>query len=212
MLRHALLLSLLFALGCRGKSGPQGNPGPQGDPGPQGEAGPAGPVGPPGPAGMNGQDGRDGREGGTPYLVSNPFSRVLQYGDADAVLELGQQTVVAPEDGTLLVRAHFGGTVAKRDGAGLCRVQVGVRKDQDAIQLVSQNVGVREAPVTGKLEVSVGTTLVAQVPVLSGQTVLLRLEMQRFDDECAEGAGATQIAQIFGQLDLSFHRVLLTSQ
>lgn len=161
---------------------------------------------------MDGQDGQDGREGGTPYLVSNPFSRVLQFGDADAVLELGQQTVVAPEAGTLLVRAHFGGTVAKRDGATVCRVQVGVRKDQDAIQLVSQNVGIREAPAAGKLETTVGASLVGQIPVQAAQSVLLRLEMQRFDDECANGAGATQIAQIFGQLDISFHRVPLSAQ
>jgi hypothetical protein len=206
-----LMLSLLVAgaLSCRGKTGEQGNPGPQGDPGPQG---PPGPQGAQGIQGLPGADGADGREGGTPFLLSNPFSALLQYGDGPAVIEIGSQQLVAPDDGTLVVRAHFSGLVAKRDQATLCRVRVGVRRDQEIQQLVSQTVGISEGPLAGRLEMSVGATIVGQIDVVSGQPLLLRLEMQRLDEECADGAGATQIAQIFGQLDVLFYRVPLVAQ
>jgi hypothetical protein len=200
------LLAAALVLACRGKIGPQGNPGSEGVEGP---AGPAGPAGPPGPIGLPGSDGFDGREGGTPFLLTNPFSRVLQYGDGEAVLELGQQAIIAPEDGSLIVRAHFNGTVAKRDGATLCRVRVGVRQDQEVVQLVSQTLGIQEAPALGRLEVSASASLVGIVPVVQNQAILLRLELQRFDADCAMGAGATQISQMIGQLDVSFYRVPL---
>ncbi len=200
---------LASALACRGKTGEQGNPGPQGDPGPTGPAGATGPQGIPGPSG---RDGADGIEGGTPFLLTNPFSALLQYGDGPAVVEIGEQQVVGPDDGTLMVRAHFSGTVAKRDGATLCRVRVGIRQDQMVAQLASQSLGITDGPVAGRLEVSVAATLVTQVAVAEGQPVLLRLEMQRLDETCADGAGATQIAQIFGQLDVLFFRVGLVAQ
>lgn len=199
----------LGSMSCRGKTGEQGNPGPQGDPGPPGERGPPGAQGVQGIPGMN---GIDGIEGGTPFLLTNPFSAQLQYGDGVTVVQIGEQQIVAPDDGTLVVRAHFSGTVAKRDNATLCRVRVGVRRDQEVAQLVSQTVGITDGPLPGRLELSVGATIVGQIPVTNGQQVLLRLEMQRLDDVCADGAGATQIAQIFGQLDVLFYRVPLVAQ
>jgi hypothetical protein len=161
---------------------------------------------------MPGQNGRDGAEGGTPFLLTNPFSALLQYGDGPAVIQIGEQQITAPDDGTLVVRAHFSGTVAKRDNAMLCRVRVGVRRDQEVAQLASQTVGITDGPLAGRLEISVGSTIVGQVPVAAGQPVLLRMEMQRLDDLCADGAGATQIAQIFAQLDVLFYRVALVAQ
>jgi hypothetical protein len=199
----------LLAMSCRGKTGEQGNPGPQGDPGAMGEQGPPGAQG---VQGIPGVPGIDGIEGGTPFLLTNPFSAILQYGDGPAVVQIGEQQIVAPDDGTLVIRAHFSGRVGKRDGATLCRVRVGVRRDQEIAQLVSQTVGISDGPVAGRLELSVGATVVGQIPVTVGQQVLLRLEMQRLDDVCADGAGATQIAQIFGQLDVLFYRVPLAAQ
>jgi hypothetical protein len=204
-----LLVCAGALVACRGKTGEQGNPGPQGDPGPPGEQGPAGAQG---NQGLPGDPGTNGLEGGTPFLLSNPFSALLQYGDGPAVVEIGQQQITAPDDGTLVVRAHFSGTVAKRDNATLCRIRVGVRRDQEIQQLVSQTVGITEGPLAGRLELSVGATIVGQIPVTEGQPVLLRMEMQRLDDLCADGAGATQIAQIFGQLDVLFYRVPLVAQ
>jgi Collagen triple helix repeat (20 copies) len=204
-----LLLSLAGALSCRGEVGQPGNPGPQGDPGPQG---PPGPMGAQGIDGMPGEDGLNGQEGGTPFLISNPFAALLQYGDGPVVVEIGQQELIAPGTGTLAVRAHFSGTVAKRDQATLCRLRVGVRQDNAIQQLVSQSIGITDGPLAGRLELSVGATLVGQIPVEVGQPVLLRLEMQRLDDVCADGAGATQIAQIFGQLDVLFYKVALQAQ
>ena len=207
--KHMLALLVASALSCRGKTGEPGNPGPEGPPGPQGEQGPPGAMG---EQGLPGEDGMDGLEGGTPFLVSNPFSALLQYGDGPAVVEIGQQQITAPDDGTLLVKSHFSGVVAKRDGANLCRVRVGVRQDNELQQLISQSVGINEGPVAGRVELSVGATIVGQIPVARGQPVLLRMEMQRLDDVCADGAGATQIAQIFAQLDLLFYRVPLAAR
>lgn len=189
--------------------GEQGNPGPQGDPGPQG---PQGPEGAQGIQGLPGMNGADGREGGTPFLISNPFTALLQYGDGPATVDIGSQDLVAPDDGVLVIRAHFSGTVAKRDQATLCRVRLGVRVDQEIQQLVTTTVGISDGPLAGRLETSVGATVVGQIQVATGQPVLLRLEMQRADDVCADGAGATQIAQIFGQLDVLFYRVGLVAQ
>jgi hypothetical protein len=202
----------LAATACSGDQGPQGNPGPQGDRGPPGATGPAGARGEPGP---DGRAGLDGREGGTPvYLTpaSTPFRGELQFGDGEQVIELGQLTVTAPGDGALLVRAYVSGTVAKRDGSGFCRVTVAVRRDRDAAPFLRQNVGVFGAPVSGRLDVSVGTTLAGQLPVSAGQEVLLRVELSRFDDQCADGAGPTLIAQLAAQLELGFYRVGLTAR
>lgn len=194
---------------CRGESGEPGNPGPEGPEGPPGMAGATGPTG---PIGATGPAGVDGREGGTPFLLTNVNSAVLQFGDASSVIEIARQQVVAPEGGALLVRAYLSGTVAKRDGAATCRVTVGLRKDQDVIPLASQNLGIASAPLPGKLEASVAGTLVGRVDVAAGQPVVLRVEMRRFDDDCAQGAGATQIAQIFSQLEVGFHRFVLPTQ
>lgn len=202
--------SALFGLfACSGDQGVPGNPGPQGDRGPTGATGPMGATG---PAGPTGERGMDGLEGGTPVLLTNLQSSIIQFGDQDQVKEISRLTVVAPGDGGLLVRAHFSGIVAKRDGSALCRVTVGVRRDQEATQFLSQNVGVFGAPVAGRLELSVGTTLTGLMPVNAGQEVIFRLEVQRLDPECADGLGPTLVAQIFGQLEFGFHRYTLTTR
>lgn len=209
-MRRVLLSALFAALAaCKGEDGPPGNPGPEGPQGPQGAQGAQGVQGAPG---ERGPPGNDGREGGTPALLTNRMTARLTYADANAVIELGQLTVTAPEAGALFVRAHFTGTVVKRDGAGFCRVQVAVRRDQEAQALDAQNLGVFGAPVAGRLEVSVATTLAASVDMATGQDIQLHLEMRRLDDDCAFGAGPELVAQIFGQLDLGFHRFRLPAR
>lgn len=208
--RSALAGALVLVLAaCEGERGEPGNPGPEGPAGPAGAVGATGPAGPTGPTGA---PGRDGREGGTPYLVTNPVSGTIQFGDGDAVQELVQVPVLAPDEGDLTVKAHYSGTVAKRDGSGFCRVEVRVRRDQEPAPFLTQNVGIFGAPVAGRLDVSVGTTLLGVLPVTAGETILLRMEIRRVDPECADGAGPTQIAQIFGQLELGFHRVRIPTQ
>jgi hypothetical protein len=159
---------------------------------------------------MQGDRGMDGAEGGTPYLLTNVQQATITFADADNVLSVLQQRVRAPETGAFLVRAHFSGTVAKRDQAARCRVEVSLRRDQQVVPLVLQNVGVFEAPAAGKLEIGVGTTLVAQIATMPAEEILFHLEVKRADPECAVGAGAERVAQIFGQLELSFHRYVLT--
>ncbi|MCA9552776.1 MAG: collagen-like protein [Myxococcales bacterium] len=203
-------LTLAALVGCKGEAGPAGNPGPEGPAGTPGATGAVGPVGPVGPQGATGQPGA---EGGTPYLLTNPFRKVLQYGDRDATLELGTPVdVVAPGDGDLLVRAHYTGTVAKRDGSGFCRIEVRLRLNQDPSPLLAQNLGIFGAPVAGRLDLGVHTTLAGVIPVQSGEVVRMRLELRRVDPECADGEGPTQIADIFGQLEVGFHRVRIATQ
>lgn len=207
MRRFAYVALALLCGACQGEGGPPGNPGPEGPRGPTGAVGATGPVGPQGPTGM---PGRDGEQGGTPYLVTNRFTDVIQYGDGDAVKEIGQVTVLAPDVGTLLVRAYFSGLVAKRDGVGFCRVQVRLRRGQETEPLALEDIGISGAPVAGRLETSVSSTLVAQFPVTAGESITLRLEGQRLDDECANGAGAERVAQLFGQIEATFYDVPLT--
>lgn len=207
----ALAAAAALALcGCKGAPGEPGNPGPEG---PEGAPGATGATGATGPQGAQGIQGLPGREGGTPFLLTNRFRRVLQYGDRDATLELAAPVdVVAPDDGELLVRAHYTGTVAKRDGSGFCRVEVRLRLNQDPAPLLAQNLGIFGAPVAGRLDLGVHTTLAGVIPVQAGEVVRMRLELRRVDPECADGEGPTQIADMFGQLEISFHRVRLATQ
>lgn len=203
-------LTLAALVGCKGEAGPAGNPGPEGPAGTPGATGATGPVG---PVGAQGAMGLPGAEGGTPYLLTNRFEKQLQYGDRDAILELGLPVdVVAPGDGDLLVRAHFTGTVAKRDGSGFCKVELRVRLNQDPSPFLADNAGVFGAPVAGRLVVGVNTDLVGALPVQAGEVVRMRLELRRLDDICADGEGPTEIAHIFGQLEVGFHRVRIATQ
>jgi hypothetical protein len=145
-------------------------------------------------------------------LLTNPYDAIIQYGDGDAVMELGRVNAVAPGTGELQVRAYFSGLVAKRDGAARCRVQVRLRRDQDVQPLASDDIGIAGAPLPGKLEISVGTTLAAKVPVTAGQVVALRMEVQRLDSECAFGAGAERVAQIFGRIEALYSDVDISAQ
>ncbi len=217
--RFGFCALLAFALtGCQGEAGRPGNPGPQGDPGPTGAVGAAGPVGPTGPVGatgmpgQNGMNGQDGTDGTQPVFMSNPFSGILQYSDGTAVLEIGAVTVVAPADGQLFVRGHFSGTVIKRAGAVRCRVEVALRKDREIAPYLLQNLGVFDAPIADRYELSVAATLAGPLAVTAGQRVTVRLEIRRFDDECADGQGGTPIAQLFGQLDLAFSQAALQTE
>lgn len=194
--------ALLLASACADR-GPPGNPGPEGPPGPRGETGA---KGDPGVQGPQGQNGRDGEEGGTPILLTNVQQGAITFADNDNVISILQLRVAPPQTGALLVRAHFSGTVAKRDGASRCRVEVSLRRNQETIALGLQNVGIFEAPVAGKLETSVAASIVTQVEATAGQEILFHLEAKRADPECAAGAGAERVAQIFGQLEISFHR------
>jgi hypothetical protein len=189
--------------GLPGNPGPEGPRGPQGAPGERGPQGEQGLQGDPGPKGDMG-------EGGTPFLATNLRSMSITYADAGNVVSLLQQRVRAPEAGTLLVRANFSGTVVKRDAAALCRVEVALRQDQQATPLSLQNVGIFDAPTTGRLELSVAADLISLVEVTNPATeVLFHLEARRLDPECAAGAGAERVAQLFGQLQITFHRTLL---
>lgn len=194
--------AFLSAAACADR-GPPGNPGPEGPPGPRGETGAQGEQGVQGPQGGN---GRDGEEGGTPYLLTNVQQGTITFADNDNIISVLQQRVLPPQSGALLVRAHFSGTVAKRDGASRCRVEVSLRKNQETVALGLQNLGVFEAPAGGKLETSVAASIVKEVEATAGQEILFHLEAKRADPECAAGAGAERVAQIFGQLEISFHR------
>lgn len=196
-----LAAALLLCAACADR-GPPGNPGPEGPTGPKGDRGERGEQGAIGPTGMN---GRDGAEGGTPILLTNPQIGTITYADAGNVISVMQQGVNAPLDGVYLVRAHFSGTVAKRDGAPRCRVEVSLRRDQEVVALALQNVGIFEAPLAGKLEISVSADIVTAIPVTAGSQMLLHLETKRLDPECTAGAGAERVAQIFGQLEISYH-------
>ncbi len=200
------LLLTLFFVACTGDQGPPGNPGPQGDPGPAGAAGPMGPTGP------TGQVGQEGAPGETPVAVPPLFEGVLQYGDGNGVVELGRTTVTIPGEGSLLVKAHVFGTVTKRSGARTCLVTVGVRRDQEVVYLASQNLGILDAGPADRMAISVGATLIQSIPMTSAQETTLRLELRRLSPECADGAGAEQIAQIQARLELSYHRGSLVTR
>jgi hypothetical protein len=205
--RRSPIVLLVVLAGCA-ERGPPGNPGGEGPRGPQGEQGLTGEMGPPGPKGDKGDKGDMG-EGGTPYLVTNVHSMPITYADGDNVISVLQQRVRATETGRLIVRAHFSGTVKKRDGAPRCRVEVALRQDQQPAPLSLQNIGVFEGPVAGALEISVAADLISLVEVTAGSEPLFHLETRRLDAECAAGAGAERLAQIFGQLEITFHRYLL---
>lgn len=210
MTRTALLLvTALLVSACKGDEGPAGN---QGSVGAPGATGPAGTIGAAGPVGEPGQDGPDGLPGGTPYLVTNAFDGVIQYGDGAQIIPLGDVTLVPPMDGGFLVRVHYRGAVAKRDGTGFCNVSVRVRQDGVPGPLLEERVGVRGAPVAGRLELSVGGSMQTLVQAPAGAAVTLRLEIQRFDDNCADGAGPEQIARIAAQVDATFHRFVLATE
>lgn len=163
-------------------------------------------VGPLGPVGPAGQDAPE-----SAYLLTNLRSSLLQYGDQENVLQVFEQRVGAPAAGTLLVRAHFSGSVTKRAGAARCLVRVQVRRDQETVALAAQNVGILDAPAAERLQTSVSGTLMGSVDLAEGGSTLLRFEIQRADPACApDGAGgAEQIAQIFGQLEVQFFRGIL---
>jgi hypothetical protein len=108
-----------------------------------------------------------------------------------------------------MVRANFSGSVTKRDGGQLCRVEVSLRRDQEATPLALQNVGVFDAPLAGRLELGVAAHLISLVDVTANQEVLFHLEARRIDADCAAGAGAERVAQLLGQLAITFHRTLL---
>lgn len=167
-----------------------------------------------GPTGAVGPTGMPGAEGGTPFYVTQLQSRPLQYGDMDNVLEVFQQRLVAPENGVFLVRLYFSGTVTKRADGASCLVQVSVRKDQDPLPILTQNVGILDGPIGQRLEVSVGGTLAARMDVTAAQSTLFRFEIRKADADCAPAGagGATQIAQIFGQLEVQYFRRELSTQ
>ncbi len=213
MMRRALAVGLWLAgaSACAGDPGVQGNPGPEGPPGAAGSVGGPGAQGEIGPQGMA---GLDGREGGTPYYLSPRMLEpgTIQFADVGLTQELQQLSVVAPDDGELVIKAHWTGTVAKRDGVGFCRVKIGIRKNQDPTPFLSDDIGIFGAPVAGRLDLATNLTQVGAVAVRRGEVVLLRIELGPADAECANGAGSTQIARLFPQLELGFHRVRLTIQ
>lgn len=200
---------VLVLAACTGDPGETGNPGPEG---PAGQVGATGPTGATGAQGPMGEPGLNGLEGGTPYLLSNRLMGQIQFADAAQTQELLQVPVVAPQDGDLLVRAYWTGKVAKRDGSGWCKVTVGIRKNQEAVAFLSDEVGVFGAPLAGRLDLTASTTLVGAVAMRAGEVALLRVELGPADPECADGAGPTLIAQLFAQLELGFHRVRLATQ
>ena len=200
----AVLVSVLVEA-CSAGAPKVGNPGPQGPSGPPGAPGVTGATGPAGTPGVA------GREGGTPTLLTNPFSGVLRYQDGDNVRELFSQSVTAPDAGALVVRVYFEGSVVKRDGAGDCLVTFSVRRDRDTLALDTRNVGMIDAPEAGRTETTVGGTLVAQVSVAANELVNLRVEAQKFSDGCIPqgAAGPTQFAELRARLEAQFFRFSL---
>lgn len=164
-----------------------------------------------GPAGATGPTGTGGGGAGPAFLLTNRAMRVLQYGDADTTLEVLAQRVTAPEAGVLLVRAYYSGSVAKRSDGQRCLVAVSLRKNQDALALVNENVGILAGAAGAKTEISVGGVLAARVDVAAGEEVQFHLEIRRADPDCApNGAGGPeQIAQVFGQLELELLKTAL---
>ncbi len=208
--RALVTVVTVFGLGaCKGEAGPSGNPGSVGAPGTEGPVGPPGAMGPAGPTGTA---GLDGLEGGTPYLLTNPLEGVIQFGDGAQVVDLGSVDLVPAQDGAYLVRVHYRGTVAKRDQTGFCRVSVTVLQDGMPGPLLEELVGVHGAPVAGRLELSVGGTMQTLVQAIAGVPVTVRVQIQRFDDNCADGAGPEQIARIAAQVDATFHRFALQAE
>ncbi|MFO0727390.1 MAG: hypothetical protein U1E65_26670 [Myxococcota bacterium] len=155
-----------------------------------------GATGPTGPLG--------GGAGGVPFLLTNRAAHVLQYGDGDTVLEILSQHLTAPEAGTFVVRAYYSGSVAKRTDGTRCLVEIALRKNQDAVALVRENVGILTAAAGNKLEVSVGGVLAGRIDVTQNEEVQLHLELKKADADCtpAGAGGPEQIAQIFGQLEV----------
>ncbi|MEQ8978426.1 MAG: collagen-like protein [Deltaproteobacteria bacterium] len=209
MAKHLLLLSCFLLAACSGPDGSPGSPGPQG---PMGAPGPTGPTGATGVQGAAGAPGQPGPEGGTPILLTQPAVATLTFADGPAIQQFDSFRVVAPGSGYFMIRTNFTGTVAKRDGSTRCYVSVRFRLDQEPVPLVLQNVGVFDAPAVGRLDVSVAAPLVGVVPVDVQDTVLVRLELQRQVEECADGNGNTQIAQITAQTEVSWFRNVIATR
>lgn len=211
MMSRALfaLFALALAAGCKGEAGPAGNPGSVGAPGTDGPAGPPGAMGAAGPTGAT---GLDGLEGGTPFVLTNAFEGVIQYGDEDQTIALGTVDLVPSQNGAYLVRVHYRGAVSKRDQTGFCRVAVRLFQDGVPGALLEELIGVHGAPVAGRLELSVGGTMQTLVQAVTGVPVTLRVEIQRFDDNCADGAGPEQIARVAAQVDATFHRFAVPTE
>ena len=166
-------------------------------------------MGPTGTQGPGGSTGADGEEGHTPTLLTNNFNAVLQFANGDDVIEVQNQSVLAPGSGGLIVRAYFNGSVAKRAGAPTCLVKVQLRRDQDVAPLDSQTVGIRQGSTAEREEITVGGVLASQVLVAGGDRIVLRVELAKESDECASGGGATQIAQIVSRLEVQYFRFTL---
>ena len=195
-----LVLVALFACGKDGLRGPPGVQGPQGEAGPRGTQGPQGEQGPPG------ADGRRGRDGGTPFALSNKIVFRLDPADGTAVLEVARFAINAPDAGYLAFRAHVQGVVTKPTARVCSTVQVGLRLDRDVNQLVSQNVGVFDAPTFDAIGAPVMSTLAGSAPVVAGQEVLVRIEAQRLECRPGESPGTSDLDV---QLEATYHRALL---
>lgn len=206
------LTTAVCALALVACSGPDGSPGEAGPVGATGAVGPTGPTGATGVQGSPGDPGQPGLEGGTPILLTQPAIATLTFADGPAIQQFDDFRVVAPGTGFFLIRTNFTGTVAKRDGSTRCFVSVRVRLDQEPVPLMLQNVGVFDAPAVGRLDVSVAAPLVGVVPVELQDTVLVRIELQRQVDECADGMGNTQIAQITAQTEVSWFRNMIDTR
>lgn len=194
--------ALLLLVAC-GKDGLRGPPGPQG---PEGEPGRRGTQGVQGPEGLPGRMGFNGRDGGTPLVLSNPLAFTLDSADGTGVQEVARFIVTAPDAGYLALRGHFQGVVIKPTARVCSTVAVGLRLNRDVNQLVSQNLGVFDAPTFDALGTPVSTTLTGAVAVNAGEAVTVRIEAQRLECRPAESPGT---AEIEVQLEGTFHRVLL---
>jgi hypothetical protein len=226
-IRTAAAATLAALAACTGPTGPVGNPGSEGPPGATGSAGAtggSGPIGATGQAGTAGATGATGAEGGTPFLLSDSASGLITYGDGTNVIELpilgtppqAPKRVVAPADGTFLVRTYFSGTVTKRTGARACVIGIAVRKDQDPLPFATLNVGVFDASDADSMTLSVSGALAGQIDVASGSATQLHFEIQRNDalSACAPvgAAGPTAFASLSAAFEVTFYRHALVLQ
>ncbi len=189
----------VLAIAACGKDGLRGAPGQQGL---AGDPGPAGSKGSQGPQGPTGLDGLPGRNGGTPMLVSNRVAFHLDTAAGTAVAEVARFTVTAPQTGYLALRAHVQGVVTKPTARVCSTARVGLRIDRDVNQLVSQNVGVFDAPTFDALGTPVATTLAGSRAVVANQAVIVRIEAQRLECRPGESPGT---ADLEVQLEGAFH-------
>jgi hypothetical protein len=150
--------------------------------------------------------GMAGRDGGTPVVVSNRIAFSLDNADGTAVLEVARFTVTAPDAGYLALRAHVQGVVTKPTARVCSTVGMGLRLNRDVNQLVSQNLGVFDAPTFDALGMPVMTTLAGRAAVTAGEEVIVRIEAQRLECRPGETPGT---ANLDVQLEGTFHRVVL---